>query len=147
MALQKETLTVATSELLFLGSLPSEDAKSMIYYFQGSDYIPDYNLEISPDQAIENIGFQGDIDLISGAFKPSHKFTIIKESLGKYPNLKSLQVNKIYSIRYAISPQNTGGDRAFSYAKMKFIKVNGVINPVQNGTTSTTTSPATATAK
>lgn len=149
MALSKETLTVGTSELLFLGNIPSDDGKSLIFYFQGTDYIPDYNMEISPDQAIKNINFAGDIDIISGAFKPSHKFTIIKESLGKYPNLKVLQVGQIYSIRYAFSPQSIGGnDRSISYAKMKLIKINGSVN--NNTTTSngsaTTTATATATA-
>lgn len=124
MALAKETLTVATSDLLFLGNIPSDDGKSLVFYFQGTDYISEYNYEIPAIEAIKNINFS-EADLISGAFKPSHKFTIQRENLPKFPNLKNLQVGTTYSIRYAISPQSIGGnDRSISYAKMKLIKIN-----------------------
>ena len=123
MGLEKKTLTPVVTEAIYIKREMGTDDESVIFYFQAADYIAEYNLVISPEEIVENIGKE---NCLLESFKPNLKFKLKKVQLkdSKYSFLKSLKDFSKYNLHFAFSPQSIGGGSDFAYARMSILKAD-----------------------
>ena len=83
-----KTTSIPTSSVgYFINKEVSDDGNYLIYYFQVSDYLPDYNLELKPEMYLGNCSK----DYWLNDFEPNLKF--------KFPSSNNSRFNFLLGIK------------------------------------------------
>ena len=109
MGVSKSTFIPVSAVGYFINKEVSDDGNFLIYYFQVSDYLDEYDLEITPEMVLSQFS---ESDLLN-YFLPNLKFTFPSSNNSRFNFLLGVKRFGKYQISYGFRPECFESENGF----------------------------------